>query len=110
MGEMENALMTAQVVGDSMVEITNDFEFEPLTENANDILKRKTVVAEAVIKTTTKAIEASGGFGYLRKSRLEQLFRDSHASQFHPLAEKKQLHFTGRMAMGLGPIETPGNL
>jgi len=79
-GEMENTLMTAQVVG------------------------------EAVIKTTTKAIEASGGFGYLRKSRLEQLFRDNHASQFHPLAEKKQLHFTGRMAMGLDPIETPGNL
>jgi hypothetical protein len=32
--------------------------------------------------------------------------RDAHAAQFHPLQEKRQHHFTGRLALGLDPVET----
>ena len=67
----------------------------------------KSIIAQAVTDTTTKAIELSGGFGYLRKSPLQRFFRDSFASQFHPLQEKKQQSFTGRLAMGLEPVEVP---
>ena len=37
----------------------------------------------------------------------ERLLRDVHGAQFHPLTEKRQQLFTGRIAMGLEPIETP---
>ncbi len=106
-GEMENSLITAQVMHKNMVAMTNDFEFTPSTNMASDILAHKTIVANAVSATTTKAIEASGGFGYLRINPLERLFRDSFASQFHPLHEKKQHVFTGRLAMGLDPVDVP---
>ena len=107
LGEMENSLATAQVMHQAMVDIANDFEFTPSTQMANDVLIRKTVVGNAVIETTTKAVELSGGYGYLRRSPLERLFRDSFASQFHPLHEKKQHVFSGRLAMGLDPVEVP---
>ena len=50
-------------------------------------------------------MEAVGGVGYFRATGLERLLRDVHAALFHPLAEKKQLLFTGRMSQGLDPVE-----
>jgi hypothetical protein len=32
------------------------------------------------------------------------LLRDVHGVQFHPLPEKRQLLFTGRLALGLAPV------
>jgi alkylation response protein AidB-like acyl-CoA dehydrogenase len=51
-----------------------------------------------------KAVEIVGGGAYFRRSRLERLWRDVQAAQFHPLPESKQLVFTGRVAMGLSPV------
>lgn len=104
LGEMENALTTASVAYEGMVAVTSDLQFDPRIENADAILKRKSVAARAVMETTSKAVEASGGAGFMRQSRLEQLYRDSLACQFHPLAEKKQQLFSGRLAMGLDPV------
>ncbi len=105
MGEMETAFTTSEVAYESMVAIANDLDFAPEVTNADNILKRKTIVSDAVKEVTAKAMELSGGPGFLRTSRLEQYFRDAQASQFHPLSEKKQHHFTGRLAMGLEPVE-----
>jgi acyl-CoA dehydrogenase len=71
---------------------------------ANKILTRKTICAKAVIATAEKALEATGGAGFFRKTGLERLLRDVHAGQFHPLPEKRQTLFTGRVSMGLDPI------
>ncbi|MBT3433775.1 MAG: acyl-CoA dehydrogenase [Nitrospinaceae bacterium] len=103
LGEMENALTTAQMAQQGMVEIANNLDFEPENENANEILKRKTIAGKAVLETVEKAVESSGGFGFLRSVVLERLLRDVHAFQFHPLSEKRQLLFTGRIALGLDP-------
>ena len=45
-------------------------------------------------------------FQYHGRSRtcLERLLRDVQAAPFHPLPEKKQLEFSGRVALGLSPI------
>ncbi len=106
LGEMENLLTTAQLALDDMVRITNDFDFEVAQETANAILIRKTIVARHVIAAAEKALEATGGAGFFRKTGLERLLRDVHGAQFHPLTEKRQHLFTGRMSMGLEPIET----
>lgn len=108
LGEMENSLTTAQIAVDSMVERANDFDFEPVVENANAALMRKTIATRAAIDTVEKALEASGGAGYFRSMGLERLLRDVHAGQFHPLPEKRQELFTGRLAMGLDPVAEAG--
>lgn len=103
-GEMENALTTAQMAVESMIDINDDFRFEPSLENTNAILVRKSIASRAIIQTVEKALETAGGAAFYRKLGLERILRDVHASQFHPLPEKQQHRFTGRIAMGLDPV------
>ncbi|HEY7607676.1 MAG TPA: acyl-CoA dehydrogenase family protein [Alphaproteobacteria bacterium] len=104
LGELENHLTTARLAVDSMVALASDLDFEPSNERANAVLVRKTIAANAVIAACAKALEAAGGAGYLRPTGIETLLRDAYAGQFHPLPERKQQEFTGRMALGLDPV------
>lgn len=54
-----------------------------------------------------RAVEAAGGRAYYRRTGLERLLRDVRAGHFHPLPAKEQMRFTGRLELGLAPIE-PG--
>ena len=45
-----------------------------------------------------------GGGALFRRLGLERLWRDVQGAPFHPLPEKKQLQFSGRVALGLPPI------
>ncbi len=103
-GEMENLLTTAQIARDDMVRLANDFNFEPSVNLASQMLIRKTICAKHVIAACEKALEATGGSGFFRKVGLERLLRDVHAAQFHPLPEKRQQIFTGRVSLGLEPV------
>lgn len=104
LGELENERATAEVALESMIANVNDLDVEPNLEHANAALIRKTIVMQAVQRTVDKALEASGGRGYMRTSGLERIFRDAYAGQFHPMQPKKQHRFTGRLAMGLDPV------
>jgi alkylation response protein AidB-like acyl-CoA dehydrogenase len=104
-GEMENLLVVAQMAVDSMAALADDLAFTPSEALASQILSRKTVCANHVIATTHKALEAMGGAGFFRRAGVERLLRDALASQFHPLPEKRQQMFTGRVSMGLSPVE-----
>lgn len=53
-------------------------------------------------QTTAKALEVCGGQGYLRPTGIESLLRDVMAAHFHAMQEKRQLLFTGSLALGLG--------
>lgn len=103
-GEMENRLTVAQLACDDMVRLANDLEFTPSEELSSQVLIRKTVTANSVIGAAEKAMEVVGGSGYFRKTGIERLLRDVHASQFHPLPEKRQQRFTGRLSIGLEPV------
>ena len=98
-GEMMNQLTAAQVQWKDMIRITNDYDFEPVNQNAQDILMRKTNVANACVATVTKAMEVVGGAGFYKKLGLERLFRDVQACSYHPLAAKKQKIFTGELVL-----------
>ena len=104
LGELENRLANAQLAMDDMVRLANDLEFPISLDLTNAMLVRKTIVAESVLATVEKALEAAGGAGFYRKTGLERLLRDAHGAQFHPLSAKRQHHFTGRIALGLDPI------
>lgn len=103
-GEMENELATADIALESMIANANDLDVEITVEHANRSLIRKTILSEAVRRTVDKALEASGGAGYFRSSGLERMRRDVEAVQFHPMPAKKQIRFTGRLALGLDPV------
>ncbi len=104
LGELANLLATAQLAVDDMVRRAEDLAFTPALDMADAILVRKTIVANAVLATAEKALEIAGGAGFYRGMGLERMLRDVHGAQFHPLQEKRQLLFTGRIALGLDPI------
>ena len=104
LGELANHLTAAQLAADDMVRLANDFDFETSLTLSDAMLVRKTLVAEHVLMTCEKALEAAGGEGFYRKAKLERLLRDAHGAQFHPLSAKRQHRFTGRIALGLDPI------
>lgn len=106
LGELTNTLTTAQMAVDGMVELANNYDFEPTVNLADGILIRKTIATNAVVATAEKALEATGGVGFFQGFGLERLLRDVHAAQFHPLPEKAQHHFTGRLALGLEPVQS----
>jgi alkylation response protein AidB-like acyl-CoA dehydrogenase len=103
-GEIQNELTIAQLALASLVARVQDFAFEPSLSNTDAALIRKTLVAEAVTRLATKAMETSGGDGYFRTSGLERMARDLAAARFHTLQPKKQHRFSGLVAMGLQPI------
>ncbi len=104
LGEMENLLTTATMAVESAFDLANNYDFDPQVDIANAVLQRKTIAAKAVIGLTQKALEITGGGGFFRGMGLERLIRDAQASYFHPLPEKQQQLFSGRVALGLDPI------
>jgi alkylation response protein AidB-like acyl-CoA dehydrogenase len=104
LGELENALAIAQMAFREMVDNASNYDFEPTTERANRALVRKTIAANACIAAVNKAVEVVGGGALFRRAGIERLWRDVQGAPFHPLPEKKQHVFTGRVAMGLPPV------
>lgn len=105
LGAMANAHVTAEDGLAGMFVAAEDLRFAATDALAGRVLARKTVVADAVIATVRLAIEAVGGRAYGRTSDLERLLRDVHGANFHPLPRTRQLLVTGRVALGLGPVE-----
>jgi alkylation response protein AidB-like acyl-CoA dehydrogenase len=94
-GQMNNALVTAVTVWEDMLRLSNNYHFEPVDQLGQDILTRKTIVANATIEVVTQAMDIVGGAGYYRSYGLEKLFRDVQAAKHHPLPEKEQLLYSG---------------
>ena len=91
-----------------MVANVENFAVAATLETADASLRRKTIVANATEATVDKAVEAVGGAAYYRKLGLERLQRDIRAGHFHPLPERKQHVFSGRLAMGMAPAAEMG--
>jgi len=103
-GEMENQLAIVRLAWRDMIANAAEYDFAATIQTANRALIHKTICANAAIATVEKAMEASGGRGFFRRSELERLLRDVHAAPYHPLPEKRQLAFTGQLALGIDPV------
>ena len=103
-GELENALATTRMAWRDMVQNAAEYEFPLTVDSANRALIAKTLCTQAALATVEKAMEVSGGRGFFRRHGLQRLLRDVHAAPYHPLPEKKQLRFTGRLALGMEPV------
>jgi len=97
-GELENELLSAQIAHERAVAIAESWGPGPETTSA--AMACRTLTGNHAIAAVTKAMELAGGQSFYRKAGLERLFRDVQAARFHPLQEKAQLDFTGRLALG----------
>jgi acyl-CoA dehydrogenase len=103
-GELRNALTTAELALEDMIRLNDDHGFEPGIELVNDILTRKALVAEQVKETVELAAELVGGPGFYRGHAMERIVRDIRALHYHPLPLRRQQIFSGRMALGFSPV------
>jgi len=103
-GEMINHRTAAQLAWQSMVDNVDEYQFAPTLEIADAQLVRKTLCGRAVVAAVNAATEVAGGRSFYRSSLLERLRRDVLASSYHPLPEKRQQQFSGRVALGLPPV------
>lgn len=103
-GEMDNALTVARLAWKSLVDNAAEYDFAPSVDRVNAALVAKTLLAKAAIETVEKAMEVAGGAAYFRSQGIERLLRDVHGAPYHPLPEKAQQAFSGRLALGLDPL------
>ena len=97
-GEMDNALLSAELAWQRLVEIAEGEDPGPKT--TADAMACRTLIAKGTIAAVEKALEVAGGGAFYRKSPLERAFRDIQAARFHPLQQKPQLTLSGRVALG----------
>lgn len=104
-GRMLNRLTVARDTVRAMIDASDDLCFENTLDHASASLSRKAIAAEAAIDTVRLALEAGGGAAYASGSGIERLFRDVHGALYHPLPAAQQERFTGRLALGLDPLD-----
>lgn len=98
-GEMENAHLTAEIAMAHWIALAETSK--PGAETTSRSMACRTIVGANAIRTVEKAMELAGGASFYRALGLERAFRDVQAARFHPLQEKPQLRYTGRVALGL---------
>ena len=98
-GEMENAFATAEMAWERMVQLAETAQ--PGAETTKQSMTGRTLVGRAAIETVDKAMEVAGGASFYRSAGLERAFRDVQGARYHPLQEKPQLLYSGRLALGL---------
>ena len=98
-GEMDSELFNARLGWERMVDIGANRPPGPDTTNA--VLMARALTAQSCIRAVEKAVELVGGRSFYRDLGLERIYRDVQAARFHPMPEKPQQQFTGRLALGL---------
>ncbi len=98
-GDMENAFHTAEIAWADMIHLAKTGT--PGPEATGRAMTGRTLVGQAAIRTVERAMEVAGGASFYRDTGLERAFRDVQGARFHPLPEKAQLRYAGRLALGL---------
>ncbi|HYC98785.1 acyl-CoA dehydrogenase family protein [Brevundimonas sp.] len=98
-GEMENAFAAAGGALERMIRLAESGA--PGPESTSQAMIGRTLTGEASIRTVELALEVAGGAAFHRDLGIERAFRDVQGARFHPLQQKPQLRYTGRLALGL---------
>jgi acyl-CoA dehydrogenase len=96
---MENAFAAAETAVEAMIRTAETAK--PGPETTSRTMIGRTLAGQAAIRTVERAMEVAGGASFHRSFGLERAFRDVQGARFHPLQEKQQLRYTGRLALGL---------
>ena len=61
-------------------------------------------LGRSLVRSVYLAMEVTGGASFFRSVGLERAFRDIQGIRFHPMHERRQYQFSGRLALGLDPV------
>ena len=103
-GRMQSDVTTASLALNDMIRIIDNYAFTPDLAITSEILQRKAIAARSVKAAVETASEIVGGGGFYRGHPMERIVRDVRAFHFHPLPERIQQTFSGRIALGLDPL------
>lgn len=104
-GEMDGARVVAETTLEGLIARAGDLAFVPSLALSNEVLVLKTATIEAASRAVARACEAAGGPAYYRRTGLERLLRDVQAGPYHVLQPRAQVLFTGRVGLGLDPVD-----
>jgi acyl-CoA dehydrogenase len=102
---MQSELTAAKLALEDMIRVVDNYTFTPDLDTTSDILMRKAIAARSVKAAVETASEIVGGAGFFRDHPMERIVRDVRAFHFHPLPERIQQTFSGRIALGMDPLE-----
>lgn len=102
-GEMRTQLLLAQDSLERMTAVAST-DYEPSVALSDLTYRRKTAAAKAALRTVELAMDAASGAAFFRSAGLERCFRDIQGVRYHPIQERKQYRFSGRVALGLDPV------
>jgi alkylation response protein AidB-like acyl-CoA dehydrogenase len=71
------------------------------------IVCAKYAIVNRAFEVVDRAMDLSGGSGIFKRSRLEQLFRDSRLGRIHPANLLLTHELVGKLSLGLNPDELP---
>ena len=104
-GSMHNELTTARLALEDMIRMVDNLAFTPDISITDAVLTRKSIAAKSAKAVVEAASDIVGGGGFFRDHPMERIIRDVRAIHFHPLPERIQQNFSGRLAIGLTAIE-----
>jgi len=67
------------------------------------IIATKYTVVHRAFEVVDRALDLSGGAGIFKRSRIEQLFRDSRLGRIHPANEMLAHEVVGKLSLGINP-------
>jgi alkylation response protein AidB-like acyl-CoA dehydrogenase len=102
-GEMDTELASARMAWEQLV-LGGAADSEPSLTASDEIYKRKTIFSRSAVRAVHLAMEVTGGSSFFRSVGLERAFRDIQGIRFHPMHERRQYLFSGRVALGLDPV------
>jgi alkylation response protein AidB-like acyl-CoA dehydrogenase len=102
-GELDTQLLVAQDALAAMTAVAQN-GYTPNVAISDAVFKRKTTIANAVTRVAYLAMEVAGGGSFFRSQQIERCFRDVQGIRFHPMHERRQQQFSGRVALGLDPV------
>lgn len=98
-GEITTELRAAQWAHQKMIEA--GIEATPGLETTTEVMVARGLVERSVLAVASQAMDLAGGAAYMRRSRLERLFRDIQAVRYHPLRGPERRKLAGRLRLGL---------
>jgi len=102
-GEMDTELANARMAWEQLV-TAGAADREPSLAASDEIYKRRTILGRSLVRSVYLAMEVTGGASFFRSVGLERAFRDIQGIRFHPMHERRQYQFSGRLALGLDPV------
>jgi acyl-CoA dehydrogenase len=98
-GELENAHAAMDLAVRALVDLGAGAS--PGRETTHKVMTLRGLAGRSAIEVGAKALDVGGGAGFFRPAGLELRFRDLQAARFHPLQDRQQQLYAGRIALDL---------